>query len=213
MKAKFYLLNMLLALIACTTFTSCDWWDEDYDQSKALSGQWFGDFGMNYAYGYRDRYGNYKEIVFDSYDTKLNFEPKYYGATYGYGTQVDWYSEGPYEYQYYRFNWKVVDGEIVLTYIEDPSLNTTIYDYHMTNDYFDGYFGSSHVKFHLKKIVDYYDWTPYVNTYGYRDRIGWSYPYYAKTRAANDSIAMPDSIDMSQITDGKIVRVGNRMRK
>ena len=229
MKAKFYLLNMLLALMACTTFTSCDWWDEDYDQSKVLSGQWQGDFGMNYQYTFNYRGRTYTE-TFDSYDTDVVFYPDYNGATHGYGKQVDWYEYGPYEKIYHRFDWKIVNGVVQLRYPDDPRMSTDIYDYHMTNDYFSGYFDYTKESFKLRKLADYYNWTPYVNTYSYYDRYNWydpwynNYygrsPYYAKTRSnTTDSVTnsipeiLPQDIDYSKIEGGKITGFGNRYTK
>lgn len=222
MKTKYYFLNILMALMACTAFTSCDVWydDNDYDQSKALSGQWTGDFGMNYTYTFTYRGRRYTEI-FDSYDTDVVFYPDHNGATYGYGKQVDFYEYGPYEYIYHKFDWRIVNGIVQLRYYEFPDMDTDIYDYHMTNDYFTGYFDNSNEGFKLRKIADYYNWTPYVNTYGYGGRTDWyggwynnyyggGY-YYAKTRSgeANDSIAAPMP---EEVTDGQIVSFGNRKK-
>lgn len=217
MKTKNYILQlMLIALTACFTLTSCEGWqliDDDYDQSKVLSGQWQGDFGMNYIYRYNGR--NY---TFDSYDTDVIFYPDHNGATYGWGKQVDWYEYGPYEYIYNRFNWEIVDGILYLTYPNDPRMNTDIYDYHMTNDRFTGYFDDTYEQFCLYKIRDYYNWTPYVNTYGYGARNNWydSYRYYAKTRAiaVSDTLtAAPADTTLTcptQQQEGEIIAIGRR---
>lgn len=211
MKTKYYFLTLMLALFAGTSLTSCDIWDdEDYDQAKALSGQWQGDFGMNYNYTYGGR-----TYTFDSYDTDVVFYPDYNGARKGWGKQVDFYEYGPYEYIYHKFDWRIVDGIVQLRYPDDPRMNTDIYDYHMTNDRFTGYFDDSNDQFCLIKIRDYYDWTPYVNSYGYRDRNNWysSYGrYYAKKRnnAETDTLS---AITPDTAGEGQIVGFGNRFKK
>lgn len=156
---------------------------EDTSQSMALSGEWRGDFGMYYTYVD----GRGRHYTFDSYDTRLTFIPAYAHALHGRGTQVDYYEYGPYEYQYYKFSWSVNNGNIYLTYDYDHELDTRISNYRMTNDYFSGTFASSGTSFRLCKIADYYNWTPYVNIYGYDSRDDWyyNYPYYAPYSRSN----------------------------
>ena len=60
---------------------------------------------MYYEYEYRGHI-----YTFDSYDTDIVFYPEYDYATYGYGYQVDWYEEGPYERMSFKFNWEIRDG-------------------------------------------------------------------------------------------------------
>ena len=145
-----------ILLISAFAFISCDDFD-DINQSMALSGDWRGDFGM--YYNYVD--GRGRHYTFDSYDTRITFIPAYSQARHGRGTQVDYYEYGPYEYQYYKF--------------------TKINNYRMTNDYFSGTFSNTGTSFRLYKLADYYNWTPYVNVYGYGPRNDWDYgyPYYA----------------------------------
>jgi len=168
MKRHYFLFYALIILSACM-FTSCDN-IEDTNQSMALSGEWQGDFGMYYTYV--DRWG--REYTFDSYDSNIRFVPAYDYANYGTGTQVDYYEDGPYEFQYYYFTWSVSNGTIYLSYDYDHVLDTRISDYHMTNDYFAGNFPASGTSFRLYKMADFYSWTPYVNTYGYGSRNNWS---------------------------------------
>ena len=165
-----------ILLISAFAFISCDDF-EDINQSMALSGDWRGDFGM--YYNYVD--GRGRHYTFDSYDTRITFIPAYSRARYGRGTQVDYYDYGPYEYQYYKFSWEINNGSLYLTYDYDPELDTRISNYRMTNDYFSGTFASTGTSFRLYKIADYYNWTPYVNVYGYGPRNDWDYgyPYYA----------------------------------
>lgn len=198
--AKFFVMAMTI-----TSLTSCEIFldpvanvVEDKVQSMAFAGQWTGDFGMYYTYYYNGR-----TYTFDSYDTDIVFYPQFGGANYGYGKQVDYYQTGPYSYEYHSFNWDIRNGVVYLTYPSDPSLNTSIYDYRMTNDYFYGYFGSSKSRFSLRKIADYYDWTPYYNTYGYGTNSGWRPPYYAPSNVPADSIAAAtDTIQNGIISHG-----------
>ena len=199
--AKAFRLLSLVLLMAAFSLSSC--MDKDTEESMALSGQWRGDFGM--YYDYVDRYG--RRHTFDSYDSYLTFTPAYSYALHGRGTQVDYYDYGPYEYQYYKFSWSIKNGIVYLTYDYDPQLDTRISDYRMTNEYFSGVFSSSGTSFRLHKIEDYYNWTPYVNIYGYENRDDWydDYPYYAPF-SRSDGEQLADSI----AAEGKVVSRGRR---
>lgn len=210
MKRIHYLLTALSTIASVMLFSSCQYM-EDVNQSMVLSGEWRGDFGM--YYNYVDRSG--REYTFDSYDTYLTFVPAYNRARYGSGTQVDYYEYGPYEYQYYSFRWNIEGGVIYLTYDYDHNLDTRINDYHMTNDYFSGTFAYSGTSFRLYKIVDYYDWTPYVNSYGYGYRNNWNRSYAPGTRSdgelltdsiATDSIAASAPVEV----EGQVISRGRR---
>lgn len=188
-------------MMSAFAFSSCQ--DiEDTNQSMALSGEWRGDFGMFYEY--IDRHG--RRYTFDSYDTRITFIPAYSHALYGRGTQVDYYDYGPYEYQYYKFSWSINNGCLYLTYDYDHELDTGISNYRMTNDYFSGIFSSSGTSFRLYKLADYYNWTPYVNIYGYGSRYEWDvdYPYYAPYSRSGD--AQTDSI----ASEEKVLSRGRR---
>lgn len=190
-------------LIACACiFSSCvDM--EDTNQSMVLSGEWRGDFGMYYTYV--DARG--REYTFDSYDSYIRFIPDHSYANYGTGTQVDYYEYGPYEYQYYYFTWSVRNGSIYIYYDYDHDLDTRISNYHMTNDYFAGTFANSGTTFRLYKIADYYNWTPYVNAYGFGSRNDWDYGYhYYAPQSRSDVEAPGDSIQ----SEGKVLRMGRR---
>ena len=201
MKCLHYTLSTLLVLLLSCAFTSC--MDDDTKQSIVLSGEWRGDFGM--FYDYVDING--RIYTFNSYDTYVTFVPAHSYATYGRGTQVDYYDYGPYEYQYYKFSWELRNGDIYLTYDYDHQLDTRIRNYRMTNDYFSGTFSSSGTSFRLYKLVDYYDWSPYVNYYGYYDRYDWdyAYPYYAPN-SRSDADAPADSTK----AEGQVLRRGRR---
>lgn len=159
----------LSAVVAAIALSSCD---EDLSRAMTLSGEWRGDFGMFYEYEYHGRV-----FRFDSYDTRIVFYPSYDYATHGYGKQVDYYSQGPYVYQYYYFNWYIDRGDLVLDYPYDHDLNAVIHDYHMSGVRFYGYFGNSDTKFSLYKTADYYDWGAYSGNYYYDPRGDW-YGYY-----------------------------------
>lgn len=196
MKRYFY----FLAFIALTigTFTSCE---EDIMKSRTLSGEWTGYFGSYYIWGYSDKYG-YHEVEFESDHVDMQFVPDYDNATHGYGTEVDYYSEGPYRYQYYHFDWDIINGTIYLTYPSSPDMDVAIRNYRMNNDYFSGVCGNT--EFSLRKIVDYYDWSCYYDDYGYGE---WNFSWApSRSTEGGDSIATPTP----EIKQGKVVRRGNR---
>lgn len=196
-----------MAFILTGLLTSCD---EDIATAETLSGEWYGDFGMFYTIEQRGHV-----YTFDSYDTRIVFYPDYEYATHGRGKQVDYYQYGPYEYQYYEFFWDVHNGHIALTYPYDPELNTTISNYSMNSYRFTGCFGLSSDKFYLRKIADFYDWSPYGGNYGYYDRPGWTsyYPYYAPTRADSDSLTSGSVAREADAQDITILARGNRFNR
>lgn len=189
---------LILSAIGTTVLTSCEE-DPDTLQSMALSGQWRGDFGMFYEYEYRGRY-----YTFDADYSDIVFYPDYDYASHGWGKQVDFYYDGPYRYQYYRFYWTIDRGVIYLQYPYDPTLSTGISDYKMNNDRFSGWFEGSDVRFNLYKISDFYDWTPYVDIYGYGTS-PWTPSYYDSRSASAERIVPP--FDASQ---GRVIRRGSR---
>jgi len=199
MKRIHYLLIVLSIIAGASMFASCQY-IEDGKQAMALSGEWRGDFGM--YYDYVDAYGH--QHTYNSYDTYITFIPAYEHAHYGTGKQVDYYEYGPYEYQYYRFSWSIDGSVIYLTYDYDHDLDTRISDYHMTNDYLKGTFAYSGTNFRLYKIADYYDWTPYVNSYGFSTRNNTGYHSALDTRADGEIAA--DSI----AAEGKVIARGRR---
>ena len=193
MKRHYSFLSAMLIACACI-FSSCvDM--EDTNQSMVLSGEWRGDFGMYYTYV--DARG--REYTFDSYDSYIRFIPDHSYANYGTGTQVDYYEYGPYEYQYYYFTWSVRNGSIYIYYDYDHDLDTRISNYHMTNDYLSGTFAATNTSFRLYKMVDYYSWTPYVNTYGYGSRYDWGY----STRSAVGEVAYSTGIKEHVLARGR----------
>ncbi len=197
---------MLIMIMTASAMTSCD---EDQKLAFKLDGEWRGDFGMNYTIDYRGR-----QYTFDSYDTYLVFYNDGIVASHGWGKQVDYYDYGPYEYQYYRFNWRIRDGIIHITYPHNPELEVTIYDYRMSYSHFTGWFGNSDISFDLRKLTGDYDWDYYCNDYSYYSRTGWSYgnyPYYSNTRSTADSTDIKKV--NAEVEDGEeftIVGIGNR---
>ncbi len=214
MKANIYFSKALLAVMSVTMLASCEPFclynpaeevviASDRNQSMAFAGQWTGDFGMYYNYRYNGRV-----YRFDSYDTDIVFYPEYNGATYGWGKQVDFYQNGPYESIYNRFDWEIRGGVVYLTYYEDPSLDCDIYDYYMSNDRFTGRFGSSNATFSLTKIADYYNWNRYTGNYYSYSRTDWTFgSFRAPARNMAETGAAADSTSAGQ--DG-IVAYGKR---
>ena len=198
MKKFSHLLVPILAALCTLGLTSCE--DQDSTQAMVLSGQWTGDFGMYYDYEYRGRV-----YSFDADYTDIVFYPQYDFATYGWGKQVDYYYDGPYAYQYYRFYWSVDRGIIYLRYPYAPELNTTISDYRMNNDRLTGWFEGTNSRFSLYKIVDYYDWTPYVEVYGY-EASDWVPDYFYDSR----SVEADNGMAQFGSSEGHILRRGCR---
>ena len=197
---KSYLGMMLGAVVALGSFTSCD---EDDTKGMVLSGEWEGQFGMYYEYQYK--WGDYERFFADY--TYLDFVP--YSDSYksGYGYQVDFYDDydSPYSEIYHSFTWQVKGGTIYLTYRGEREWDTFIRDYQMSNSELRGYFEYTDTRFSLRKVSDYYDWTPYINDFGnYNNGYGYGYyyrdGYYAKTRSGAGNADEP----------GHIVRYGNR---
>ena len=170
MKKLFFILSV--ALVAMVGFSSCN--SDDENEARVLSGEWQGDWGMFYDY----EYDNGDIVRYYAASTYIKLEPSHNNSTHGVGYQEDYYSRGPYEYQWYKFYWEVRDGIIYLTYPHDPDLDVDIYDYRLSNDYFSGYFGDTNSYFRLHKLTDFYYWTPAVtitSDYYYK-----AYDYYSK---------------------------------
>lgn len=170
-KIKFYLFAMM-AVLSCGMFTSCD---DDLDEARTLSGEWYGDFGMAYT----DRYGD----TYHCYDTNLRFYQDGPYASHGWGQQVDFYyydrySRTPFMRQYFKFEWSINNGRIYMRYPYDRQLDVDIYDYHLSNRYFEGYLGHSHTFFRLEKLVDF-RWSDY-DRYGNYDIWWYEDDYWAK---------------------------------
>ncbi|MEE0520975.1 MAG: hypothetical protein UDK36_06250 [Bacteroidaceae bacterium] len=198
--------TLSILLLTTFAFTSCEK-DEDVEESMYLTGQWYGDWGMYYTYEYRGRI-----YTFNSFDTDIVFYPDYDYAPYGYGYQVDWYDEGPYERMSFRFYWEIRNGIIYLTYPGYPEYNADIYDYRLSSNRFTGYFNSSSSMFTMRKIADYYDWNYYYSwDYHYWYNNNWSWGgYYSSSRAASSTNDSTSSTPLQE--EGKIISIGNRRK-
>lgn len=205
MKKLVTLKNLVLLLIMSMTMTSC--MDEDTAESMTLSGQWTGDFGMYYNYEYRG-----KIYTFNSYDTDIVFYPDYNYATHGYGYEIDYYYEGPYNEMSFKFFWEINRGVIYLDYPGNSEYNTKIFDYSLSGYYFTGYFSNGSEPFRLKKLTDFYDWNYYsgYGDYYYFDDPYWNWgSYWSKTRGEGNE----EMTDSAVSNSGKIVGRGNRFTK
>lgn len=201
-KVYSWALALISILTAGFTLTSCD---EDIIQADYLSGQWRGDFGMYYV----DHYN----FPWDADYTVIEFYQDGI-SPHGWGQQYDYYSRGPYKYQYYKFYWSIYDGVIYLKYPSAPALDTYIYEYSMSSRYFSGYFDESTSSFRLAKYRDF-DWGGYTYDYHYGYNYGFTYGgydygyYYSKTRGeSNDSIVTPENADNTLI-----LKRGNRFKE
>ena len=205
MRKIFTLLNMITVLSLCTMFTACD---DDADEAMVLRGEWTGRWGMYYTTHLGHTFeADQTDIVFytagDSYTNR------------GYGYQVDWYSVGPYTRLYSRFTWRIDNGIIKIHYPDDYRYDTRIYDYHLNEAHFTGYFDDSDAWFELFKLHNY-DWSYY---YSYGDSYYWEntayyweygdYYAYAKTRgtANADSTASVNT----PYEPERIVKIGSRL--
>lgn len=154
---KKVLFFMSVALVAMIGFSSCS---DDENEASVLSGEWQGDWNMWYMDA--NGYTWYADMTYIRFDRSH--------STSGTGRQVDYYRRGPYEYLTYKFRWTVRDGVIYLTYPYDNNLDTWIYNYHLDNWRFDGYFGSSKAYFTMDKLTSFDYWEPtfWVDSwYGY----------------------------------------------
>ena len=206
--------TLLIGILAMMAFTSCD---EDVVTAYRLEGEWTGDMGMFYRFA--DRYNHIWTV--DAAYTNIRFFRQ--GSDYGYGDQVDFYNDGPYLSQSYRFQWRVTNGVIQMFYDYDHDLDCDIYRWSISSEYdsytrqyrdvFAGYI-NDRTRFLLFKLADF-SWSSYSynynNYYGYNyyDNYDYYYQYgygpyyYGKTRSeASDS-----TNEKSEI---KVVKRGSR---
>ena len=194
--------TLLIGILAMIAFTSCD---EDVTTAYRLEGEWTGNMGMYYSFA--DRYNRIWEV--DAAYTNIRFFRQ--GSDYGYGDQIDFYTEGPYRYQSYYFKWSVSNGVIQMYYPYDPKLNCDIYQWSISNHY------DSHTRqytyvfagrinqtsFLLYKLTDfswnsygYYDDYNNYYGYGYYDDYDYYYQYgynYSKTRSESADSTTSDT--------------------
>ena len=153
-----------MAMMTMALFTSCDrefWEDmEDRHEASTLDGTWTGYIDTYYY----DRWG----LTGDSYRTTMYFERE--DSKGGWGYEVDYDLNSRYDdYYYSEFTWKVCNGTICLHY-KDSWNDVYIRDYHLDNNYFEGYMDdgtSKDIVFQLS--YDYhFDW----NKWGTRGASG-----------------------------------------
>lgn len=179
----------LLIVSALFGLSSCG---TDTEMAVTLCGEWEGYFGSYYTsnrgYTYSSTYSTFK------------FEPDGYYKTHGTGVEVDYYDEGPYEYFYYYFEWSIKHKKIYLTYPYNPDMDVVISDYDLYDDTFSGY--CADVSFRLRKISDYYDWSPYTSQYGgYHSRDDSSESEASATRLEGEELTDEEAAILSAWPD------------
>ena len=160
-----YTKSLLLALLAMTAFTSCEWLEDDdaviaYD----ITGRWVGQLSQIY-------YNQFDWTVSErQYSTMFEF---YQGDRYGgRGREVD-YSR--YDYHTYSFRWYVEYGNIYIQYSDGAQL--VIDGYYVRNNHLYGKSFNGELEVYLTRY-DYYDGDLWDDGYlwsrkaGTRERIG-----------------------------------------
>ncbi|MCI6159987.1 MAG: hypothetical protein MR681_01450 [Prevotella sp.] len=169
MKRQTLIVKMLMVAVLSFTFTSCYYQDDIPD---ALSGDFYGKTwtGTIESY-YSDRWGLYG----DQYRTTLQFNAE--GHSFGTGYEVDYDINNPYgNYYYCKFTWEVRNGIITLRYADTDFMPVYIYEYRLSQDYFEGYLddGTNREIFFRLRAVNNFDWNPY-----------WGYYYSKASRSAS----------------------------
>lgn len=180
MKRLHTLLTMVAIAALSFTFTSCD--DDEYI-ADTLWGTWEGDIHVT---SYWDRH------YYDASYSYIYFNRDPYTYSSGTGYWVDYYSDAPWDYIANHITWTVKYGDIKV-YFEEDDYSVTIYDYSLTDRYFDGYiytYDNKKVSFHLTKTS-----TPNWGSYHY----GWDYwgnYYYGKQNGiVEETRATPNSVE------------------
>lgn len=196
--------TLFKALIGIVALASCS---GDQWTASRLDGAWEGDFGMYYEYRYNGH--DYREYAANTY---IEFNQMLF-SDHGTGRQTDFYVHGPYAHMSYRFNWRVVNGDIIMTYPCDPQWNTVIHDYRLRFNHFYGYFGDSSNSFDLISLdrnkvspYNYNDDFYFYQNSGYDYYPGYGnfyqgYGYYSPSYTRGDE-AETDSVPY--------FRIGNR---
>ncbi|MCR5394762.1 MAG: hypothetical protein K6E86_05155 [Bacteroidales bacterium] len=176
---KKFLTLAMAAIAAVCTFTSCD---DDEKTAMRLSGEWEGEFYAYYEYYYKSERTPRREYASNTY---MQFVPDHlFGSTKGTGYEVDFYNDGPIEYMFYEFDYKITDGVLYLTYFDAEGMDVAIQDYRLSYDRFKGYFGENRSSFELYKL-DSFDHTQYVSPFKAR-AVDYINEYYGcgRTRVA-----------------------------
>jgi len=173
MKKLYSMLMMAMMALTATTMTSCD---EDTQIAYTLEGTWQGNMYVHTAYRGYDYYATSTEITFLR-------DPYRYASGSGYW--VDYYSNAPWDYVANHIEWRVVNRNIEVYFLEDGN-SMVIGDYRLSDNYFTGYIADAgnDVEFRLRHVSSP-NWSNY-NHWGYD---GW-YGYYSReTRGGvNDSV-------------------------
>ena len=142
--------------------------------APTLEGTWEGRIYVSHQWDGRYYDASYSYISFDR-------DPYRYAKGYGYW--VDEYSGAPWDYIANHISWTVRNSDIIV-YFEEDDYEVTIYDYSVSERYFDGYiytYDNKKVYFHLVKTS-----SPNWNNYHY----GWDYwdsYYYGKQNGIMDA--------------------------
>lgn len=159
---KKFFTYMTVALVALTTFTSCEE-EDDYIAQQLRDSDWEG---------YIDTYYSSRwSLSGNTYQTVMHFESRGAYYTSGRGCEVDYDTRSPYSnYAYCTFSWAIVEGNIILIY-DDSMWNTVwISKYHLSSSNFYGYIDDGtgrNIRFDLASTV-YNEWGNY-RTGGYGD--------------------------------------------
>lgn len=162
MKKLFSFLAIAFFGFTTMTLTSCD---EDQWTGMQLEGTWAGDMYEYNEWNGKEYWASYSEVEFIQ-------DP--FRFTTGSGYWVDYFSDAPWDYLAYHFDWTVRNRVIYIHFRED-NYEMAIWDYRLTDNYFSGYInGNKDMTFRLHHTSspnwdrDYY--------YGFDDYYG----YYAK---------------------------------
>lgn len=154
-----YLMMVMMTLTTMTTMTSCDRDTidrEDRAEARTLDGTWTG-YIDTYYYDRWHKGG-------DTFRTSIYFERENpYG---GWGYEIDYNVNSRYVDYYCEFRWEVSNGRIRIKY-DDSWGDVIIYDYTLTDSYFDGYMDDgTNKEIHFRLNYDSrFDWDSWRRTW------------------------------------------------
>lgn len=189
MKRLHTLLTMVAIAAMSFTFTSCD--DDEYI-AYTLDGTWEGNIYVSHKWD-----GHY----YDASHSYIYFDRDPYRNARGYGYWIDYYSDAPWgDYIANHISWKVRNGDIEV-YFEEDDYDVTIYDYSLSDNYFDGYiytYDDKKVSFHLRKTYSR-NWDSYNYGWDYWGNYYWDGYYYGKQNGIVDETrATPNTQEKPQ---------------
>lgn len=158
MKKKIGMLYTLAVLLMSAVLTSCD---EDVQIALSLEGTWQGKMYVYTYYDGRDYYATSTEVTFEG-------DPFHWSKGTGYW--VDYYSGAPWDYVANHIEWRVINRDIEVYFVEERT-TLLIADYSLSDNYFTGYIvdGDNEVEFRLRHI-DSPNWNNYHWGYDYWSR-------------------------------------------